>query len=76
MLYCGSFGSDANGIYPRITPYDTDEEDRPLLSVAYPFELHGIARKLSAPTPVLKDIVSRTTAESNPVLVWYDFKGK
>lgn len=73
ILFHGQFGMDSNRFTIRVVPYDTQEADKPLLSMIYPYDIIDLAKKHGDKSPLLQELASRVTAEGNPVLMFYDF---
>lgn len=56
----------------RMVSFDTDRKEEWILSLIYPFEVIGLAKKYPE-NEVLTQLAGRLTEESNPILIFYTF---
>ena len=74
VLFCGSFNLDKNKLPIRMVAYETDQAPIQMLSLVYPEEMLFLYKKYGSNSKLLDKIASGMGEESNPVLLFYDFK--
>jgi len=74
ILFCGSFNLDKYKLPIRMVAYETDQTSVQMLSLVYPEEMLFLYKKYGSNSKLLDKIASGMGEESNPVLLFYDFK--
>ncbi len=69
VLFHGRFVWDENYLPVHTVSYDTDKEHNLLLSIIQPSEINF--QRYAAESPVIKELSTKITDDSNPILVFY-----
>lgn len=74
ILFCGSFNLDKNKLPVHVVSYESDRKCRQMVSLVYPEEIFALDKRYGADNGLLRKVASEIAEESNPVLLFYDFK--
>lgn len=72
ILYHGYWTLDENKLPIHVVAYDTDNDERLLLSVIRPFEILSMIKNGTGKSKVLDELVGQVSEEGNPIFVFYE----